>query len=276
MTFLQKCIVPLVAVGLALACTATGQEQSTQTPVGYAETLENAIAAAAPDVSKAFQSLREFEKAVIETSDALDDPMVADIRGYLSDDTSVFLTELGRRAARDQFWRKVRNQKRYESAGAVTAESRAALGLLVAYQTKKVDSDNQTWLQVQLRGRKTWPTISELGEKGSHNAWLLVQHATDSIELQRHALDLMAPLVQHGEVSKSDFAFLFDRVAVLEGRQQRYGTQVDCSGPGGAAAAMNGLEDAGAVDDLRAEMGITPNRLAEYLGAVRYCRPSPR
>jgi hypothetical protein len=135
-----------------------------------------------------------------------------------------------------------------------------------------VDRDNTSWLQGELDRRKSWPTLSELGEQGAGQVWLLVQHADRSPSLQKQALALMAPMVSTGEVLKVNYAYLFDRVAVHEGRAQRFGTQMDCSGPDGGPGPMGGLEDPANVDALRASMGITPEKLADQLAQAKFCR----
>lgn len=70
-----------------------------------------------------------------------------------------------------------------------------------------------------------WPTISLVGKKASHMAWLLVQHADTDLKFQKHCLGLMKKAVKKKEVQLSDTAYLTDRVLVNQGKQQIYGTQ---------------------------------------------------
>jgi hypothetical protein len=91
-----------------------------------------------------------------------------------------------------------------------------------------------------------------------------VQHADRAPDFQRQVLDLMGPLVAEGEVSKSNYAYLYDRVAWHEGGPSRYGTQGGCTGPGKWEPFAN--EDAAGVDARRAEMGIEP--LADYVARI--------
>src|SRR3546814_4825245 len=72
---------------------------------------------------------------------------------------------------------------------------------------------------------KGWPTISAVGEKASHAAWLLAQHADDDPALQVRALRLMEPLAKAGEASKSNYAYLYDLVMLKLAGKQRYATQ---------------------------------------------------
>lgn len=105
-----------------------------------------------------------------------------------------------------------------------------------------------------------WPTKSMVGSDGSSAAWLLVQHADHDLAFQRACLEKMEPLVQSGEAAGKDFAYLWDRVAVSEGRPQRYGTQLD-------GDDVFPLEDPGHVDARRKALGMST--LAEYKQAVR-------
>lgn len=69
-----------------------------------------------------------------------------------------------------------------------------------------------------------WPSVSKVGYEGSDNAWLLVQHADHDLMFQIKCLALMKAEPEN-EVSRRNIAFLEDRIAISEGRQQIYGTQ---------------------------------------------------
>lgn len=71
-----------------------------------------------------------------------------------------------------------------------------------------------------------WFTISEFGAEASEAAFHIVQHS--DLTLRREMLPRLEPLAMSGEISGTDFAALFDRVAIGEGRPQRYGTQYRC------------------------------------------------
>jgi len=99
-----------------------------------------------------------------------------------------------------------------------------------------------------------WLTISRFGPDADANAWLLVQHADLDVAFQKRVLELLEPLVAKGETSPSNFAYLYDRVALAEDRPQRYGTQGRCVGPGKWEPVE--IEDAGKVDARRASVGL--------------------
>lgn len=56
-------------------------------------------------------------------------------------------------------------------------------------------------------------------------AWFIAQHAIGEPDFQREALTLVQDKVKQGKVPAAQEAHLFDRIAMYEGRPQRYGTQ---------------------------------------------------
>jgi uncharacterized protein DUF6624 len=70
-----------------------------------------------------------------------------------------------------------------------------------------------------------WPTASLVGEDGSHAAWLVAQHAINHPQLMRECRSLLESASARGDVPRWQFEYLDDRIRVLEGRPQRYGTQ---------------------------------------------------
>jgi hypothetical protein len=75
-------------------------------------------------------------------------------------------------------------------------------------------------------------------------------------------LELMREAVADGVSDATELAYLEDRVAVNTGRPQRYGTQVECVG--GHAEAQE-VADPETVDERRAEVGMEPVALDDYL-----------
>ncbi|MFH1314819.1 MAG: DUF6624 domain-containing protein [Candidatus Uhrbacteria bacterium] len=104
-----------------------------------------------------------------------------------------------------------------------------------------------------------WLSISKVGEKGSSNAWLLVQHADHDLEFQKRCLELMKsePV---GEVSKRNIAYLEDRIAVGDGRPQTYGTQFHKNSDGQLVPQPIANEEK--VDERRKDVGL--ETLDEY------------
>jgi len=107
-----------------------------------------------------------------------------------------------------------------------------------------------------------WPVISRFGRKADSDAWILVQHADRDPDFQRETLSLLESLLEKGETDPNNFAGLYDRVAIAEGRAQRYGTQFYCTSAEGGLT-VGELEDAANVDALRASVSLPP--VDEYL-----------
>ncbi len=89
--------------------------------------------------------------------------------------------------------------------------------------------------------------------------WLVIQHT--SMESQRKYLPLFREAVVRGEMRASAVAMMEDRVAVFEGKPQKYGSQLQL-GEDGKYTPFE-LLDAARVDEWRAEVGLAP--LSEYL-----------
>ncbi len=175
------------------------------------------------------------------------------------------LCELYFRAARDQFarlaWMDVRLHRNW--ADGLNADAVSALEPALAAWLSRVDADNLLWLKADLK-KNGWYKISTAGETADDAAWLLVQHATDDLDFQRQVLTMMEPLVRQGEANTSNYALLFDRVAVNAGRMQLYGSQGQCSGPHRWTPMP--IDEPSEVDKRRAEAGLPP--LADYIAGI--------
>lgn len=125
------------------------------------------------------------------------------------------------------------------------------------------DHQNTAWLKA-LVAKDGWPKMSDVGERGSGASWLLTQHADLDPAFQLRALRLMEPLVADGEVSKRNYAYLYDRIMLKVADKQRFGTQMTCES--GERQPLP-LEEPERVDELRADMDLEP--MAEYLGYFR-------
>lgn len=103
---------------------------------------------------------------------------------------------------------------------------RKAYELKPAYLKKMREIDELNLTKVKKIVKQIgWPTISLVGKKASHFAWLLIQHADIDVEFQQYCLELMKKEVENGEVTKTDIAYLTDRILVNKGKPQLYGTQ---------------------------------------------------
>lgn len=110
-----------------------------------------------------------------------------------------------------------------------------------------------------------WPTITKVGIKASHLAWLLVQHADHDLEFQKRCLERMRSQPAE-EIQAKEIAYLEDRVRVHEGLPQRYGTQFYTDDTTGVFGPRP-IDDIAALDERRASVGL--GMFAEYERGMR-------
>lgn len=119
-----------------------------------------------------------------------------------------------------------------------------------------VDRANQARL-LELAPAEGWFHPSVYGERPAAAAFLIVQHS--NADLWRRFVPVLEPLARAGEIDGQDYALMYDRLALSEGRPQRYGSQMVCRD---GRYVVNTLEAPEGVDARRAELGMGP--LAEY------------
>lgn len=120
-----------------------------------------------------------------------------------------------------------------------------------------------------------WPKISVFGADADQNAWLLIQHADHSVDFQKQCLLLIEALVLENETKRSNAAYLSDRVAVREGRAQKFGTQGDISSTTQCWEAKP-TEDARNLDKRREDYELEPFieyrcKVNQYVGLPQCC-----
>ena len=194
-------------------------------------------------VGPAYASAEHFQRL----SRAASDPLVA---------------ELFRRVATDQFARShvtAANSRADWAKGLSDGALRIAYAVVSTRDWCGTDARNTGWLKQQLRSHG-WFKRSTDGADADGAAFLLVQHADADQPFQKQILALMEPLAAAGEARPANYALLFDRVAVGEGRPQRYGSQGRCTGTGTWTEFP--VEHPDALDQERAKMGLEP--MADY------------
>lgn len=121
--------------------------------------------------------------------------------------------------------------------------------------SKRVDLSAKTYLESLLK-EYDWIDTKRFGKKISAHAWIIAQHADDDPEFQKKVLDRMTPYLKSGGVSKKNYAYLWDRVAVNTGGLQRYGTQPTWECKDDGTMDLKPMEDPDNVDTRREEMGM--------------------
>lgn len=159
---------------------------------------------------------------------------------------------------REQLKSMVREDQavRYEYINAwQTGNSVAADSLLRRMQY--VDSVNLRQV-TEILDSRGWVGRDVVGD-ACEAIWVIIQHA--GLEAQGKYLPLFKEAVSRGELHASAVAMMEDRVAVFEGRPQKYGSQLQ-RGEDGTYTPFE-LLDADKVDEWRAEVGMPS--LSEYL-----------
>jgi len=103
-----------------------------------------------------------------------------------------------------------------------------------------------------------WPGRSQVGDEAASAAWRILQHAIDEPAVMRRLASVVAAAAARGDADPAHVAMLEDRIRVLEGRPQRYGTQYDWDETLTAMVPMIGVEDPDDLDARRAAAGLPP------------------
>lgn len=112
-----------------------------------------------------------------------------------------------------------------------------------------------------------WFKKSVYGEQAAGAAFLIIQHS--DLENWRRFVPVLEPLVAQGEVDGQSYGLMYDRLAINEGRPQRYGTQMTCKD---GRWVVDKLEDPERVDERRSAMNF-PGTMAEYEAHFRTYPP---
>lgn len=110
-----------------------------------------------------------------------------------------------------------------------------------------------------------YPTIEKVGKEAYEAAWLVIQHAIEQPAFMKKCASLLKTTVTEGNADPKSLAYLSDRIAVLEGKPQRYGTQFDWDEKG--ELSPNPYDDLNAVNDRRKSIGL--NTLEEQTAIIR-------
>ena len=128
----------------------------------------------------------------------------------------------------------------------------------------EVNSRNVERLQ-EIIEQRGWPGRSLVGERAARAAWLVLQHAIAFPAVMRSGLQLLSEAAAQGDVSQAEVAMVEDRIRVLEGRPQRFGTQYEWDERGEMSPLP--IEDPAGVDERRLALRLP--RLAENTTRVR-------
>lgn len=102
-----------------------------------------------------------------------------------------------------------------------------------------------------------WPGEDVVGEDGAKAAWFIAQHSIGEPRFQRESLLLLKACAAEGRTPAWQAAYLEDRIAMQEGRPQRFGTQW-MDDPSDGRTRPWQIADPARVDELRASVGLGP------------------
>jgi hypothetical protein len=249
----------------------TEAETILQTELAAAAVTADAAASQADRIAadEVWARWTAFGEAVMAGQAVADPPFsyVAERVRMAGEATDPRVRELLRRAARDQLLRRGWDSAAQPWPTPPTPGAQSRFNSRLGEQACLIDSDNTEWLKADVAANG-WYRISVHGEEASSAAWLMAQHADRDRPFQRHVLTLLEPLRATHETRPSNYAYLYDRIAVGENRPQRYGSQGRCVAKG--VWAPNDLEDPEGVQALRDENDL--GSLAEYAAHMhQYC-----
>jgi polyhydroxyalkanoate synthesis regulator phasin len=124
---------------------------------------------------------------------------------------------------------------------------------------REVDTDNTAYL-TKLVQEVGWIDVSRFGVNASNAAFLIVQHSND-LPLMLAALPPIETDVRARRLDVQAYALLYDRVQIMLGEKQKYGSQIGAADNG--ELLVLALQDRAKVEAFRKEIGLFP--LADYL-----------
>jgi len=105
------------------------------------------------------------------------------------------------------------------------------------------------------------PTSKYIDKKHIVAIFLVLQHG-DNYHRKKY-FHLIEQAVKNGDLQKSDYALMKDRILVSDGKPQIYGTQLTSTIYDSNKFEVNQIEEPEYVDQRRAEMGLNP--INDYL-----------
>ncbi|MGB8840686.1 MAG: DUF6624 domain-containing protein [Aliidongia sp.] len=151
------------------------------------------------------------------------------------------------------------------------ADERDATATAMWEEINEQDAANQSVL-LTLMPPTGWFTADRYGTEAAEAAWSVIQHAIKQPSIMKDALARMTPAALAGLVNPDDFGRLADRVAMLDGEPQSYGTQFVCADH---RWGVYSLIDPEHVEERRHALGMTETQEQESARIAKYppCYP---
>jgi hypothetical protein len=110
-----------------------------------------------------------------------------------------------------------------------------------------------------------YPTIDKVGKEASVATWLIIQHSIGQPEFMKKCAKLLEKSVRENKADPKSLAYLTDRIAVFEDKEQLYGTQFDWDEYGNLSPKH--VDDINQVNKRRISIGL--NTLEEQTEIIR-------
>jgi hypothetical protein len=110
-----------------------------------------------------------------------------------------------------------------------------------------------------------YPTIDKVGKEANEAAWLVIQHSIGQPEFMKKSAELLKSAVNENKADPKILAYITDRIAVLEGKPQLYGTQFDWDKHGNLSPNL--FDDLNKVNERRKSIGL--NTIEEQTEIMR-------
>lgn len=110
-----------------------------------------------------------------------------------------------------------------------------------------------------------YPTIDKVGKEANEATWLIIQHSIEQPDFMKKCAKLLEKAVSENKADPKSLAYLTDRIAVFEGKEQLYGTQFDWDVQGNLSP--NPFDDLNKVNKRRKSIGL--NTLEEQTDIIR-------
>ncbi len=110
-----------------------------------------------------------------------------------------------------------------------------------------------------------YPSIEKVGEEAHSAAWMIMQHSISQPMFMKKCAQLLEVAARENPTYQKYLAYLKDRIAVLQGEPQLYGTQFDWDTEGHLSPSR--MDDVDKVNARRAAIGL--NSIEEQTELIR-------
>lgn len=131
-------------------------------------------------------------------------------------------------------------------------------------EMERIHIDNSEKLN-EIIDKIGFPTTEKVGKEANHAAWMIIQHSISSPVFMKKCADLLSVEVSLNKADPKLLATLTDRIVILEGNPQLYGTGFDWDENG--VLNPNKYDDLDKVNERRKSIGL--NTLEEQTKLIR-------